>query len=90
MAAPNVAGAAASCIASYRVNDPFSSDVLAALISSASNSETECDGTGHSYFISDRDAFPEPLLYAAITNQSGSTSGSQSNHTESVTNIFLQ
>jgi subtilisin len=70
MAAPNVAGAAASFIASNRVNDPSPSDALIALINSTSNSETECDGSGRGYFTADRNAFPEPLLYTASTNQS--------------------
>lgn len=68
-AALNVAGVAASFIVSNRVNDPFPSDVLAALVNSTSNSETECDSSGRGYFTADREAFPEPLLYIASIYQ---------------------
>ncbi len=71
MAAPMVAGAAASYIAFNAEKNPTPSDVLAALISTASNSYTQCDGSnGSGYFSGDRDAFPEPLLYTGGLNES--------------------
>jgi hypothetical protein len=49
MAAPVVAGAAASTIAANRQMDPSPSDVRNALIGLGSTKQDECDGNDHVY-----------------------------------------
>jgi subtilisin family serine protease len=88
MAAPTVAGVAASYIAINRETDPRPSDILNALLALSSTAKTECDGNGRGYFTGDPDAFPEAMLYAANINQTGaSTLTEMANTTSSGTNM---
>lgn len=87
MAAPYVAGAAASYIAANRQMDPSPSDVRNALIGLGSTRQGGCDGNGRGYFTNDKDDFPEPLLYTANMNQIAAAAINQTgNITNTVTN----
>ena len=61
MAAPYVTGAAAL----YKAQHPYAmpSEVMDAILGTASNQETVCDNGAHGYFTGDVDSMPEPLLY---------------------------
>jgi subtilisin family serine protease len=61
MAAPYVAGAAASFKAQFPKDTP--SQIKSNLELSGSSPQTICDGGAHGYFTGDNDRLPEPLLF---------------------------
>jgi subtilisin family serine protease len=73
MASPHVAGEAAKIKAENP--EATASDVNAALLTSATTEDAQCDGNGHGYFTDDVDGISEPLLYGKNASASAPTSG---------------